>query len=333
MKPLFMLLPAALCWVLSQGVHGATSHARVAQQPDTSVVDDDGGLLFEDDSVAYDDADTVVGEDNGDYSDGPAEVCPTDDELLGEFDAKDADYSLQDKRDTECGITFTASIYMPGEGKPRAGFDEMVSSVFRSVLPENDRKVWKTETVEKMLENKWRVLKALYQSDSKDAGPMHYAYRTNIMPAWQWKTAGGLTTYKIDDETYNGGAHGMESSYYVTLGEQKGGPLELTDIFKEQCLPQVFALVSHKLSTRPNAPEGDGTWEQVAELDGIDTSYDLSSLLELDTFQGKWYPRPALTQCGVVFSYAPYTKDCYAAGTINILLTYDEVADWLNIKP
>lgn len=336
-KTLLLLVPAALCWALAQGVHGAGPMTRSAQQPDTAIVDDndDGGLLFEDDSMAYADADTVVSGDSIDYDDdqAPAEVCPADDELLSQFDTKDADYSMQDKANADCGVTFAALIYTPGEGKPRAGFDAMVSNVLRSVLPDQAAEAWKPDAIDKMLEAKWRAVKASYQSDVKEQGPMLYSYRTNITPAWQWKTAGGLTTYKVDDETYMGGAHGMTYSYYLTLGEQKGGLLGLTDIFKEQSLPQVFALVAQKLASRPNAPTGDDTWKQVAEMSDDDAWPALRYSSSVEQYQGKWYPRPALTQCGVVFSYQPYVKDCYAAGTINVLLTYDEVADWLNLKP
>ena len=331
MKTWLYLVPAALCVALTFPAQGHGSAMRTAQQPDTAVVIDDSDMEALADTVVDGDDDWA----EADTVEAPAEVCPTDDELLSEFETKEADYNLQDKRDANCGVSFAATVYVPEGGKQRTGFINLASNVLSALLPEETATSWKPDNnIEKMFENKWKAVKALYLEDTKDAGATTYYYRTNIMPAWRWKTAGGLTTYKVDDEFYTGGAHGMAYGYYLTLGEQKDGLLGLTDIFKEESLPAVFKLVGQKLASRPNAPQQEDIWKPVAEL-SADPTPDTSLLRAqaVEQYEGKWYPRPALTQCGVVFSYQPYEKDCYAAGIIDILLPYDEVADYLNMKP
>lgn len=352
MKRLLFLLPAMACVALTLPATGHQFGPRTADDPDTAYIDytnidslvpDEGAVdTVAVDSAYFDDGDTYAPEaaDSMDYNDGdmadvdsamaPAEVCPPDDELLSDFDVQDADYSYQDPADANQGAAMTATLYVPGKVDKRGGYVKMVSNILASMLDSAQVTDWQTADLDKMLENKWRKVKAGYQRDAKESGPMNYSYRTTVTPAWRFKAAGGLTTYKVEDEIYMGGAHGMTYVYYLTLSTPGDSLLGLTDIFKAESLPAVFDLVGKKLAARPNAPVNDPTWPQVAEITPApEPSDQMRRSGSLEQFGGKWYPRPALTECGVVFSYQPYVKDCYAAGIIEVLLPYDEIAGFL----
>lgn len=116
----------------------------------------------------------------------------------------------------------------------------------------------------------------------------------------------------------------MNYEYYLTL-DAKQGVLGLTDLFKEERLMEIFELVHTKLVARRTEPQDETTWNTNADIDTPATGDAMRRAGQVEEFQGKWYPRPARTACGYVFTYAPYEKDCYAAGTIHILLTPEEV--------
>lgn len=336
------ILPAALCLLLVSPAAGRTSAARTATEPDSVIVEDPEMTMYAD-TVAYEDS--MYEED--DAPAGDEAVCPPDDELLSDFSSKDADYNYQNKANANTGVSFTASIFLPGEVKKQSGFNLMVARILGATLPEAAQADWKTAGLDKMLENKWKAVKEAYladvkdfaaepdDSESPDAAPYYpnYSYRTNVMPVWRFDVAGGAVTYKVDDETYLGGAHGMPYCYYLTLSEKTDSLLGLTDIFKEESLPAVFRLVGEKLAAR-HTDDFVGNAYTDAELAEAPNAADpLRRARALEEYGGKWYPRPALTQCGVLFSYAPYEKDSYAAGTVEVLLPFAEIGEYLKVKP
>jgi len=350
--PLFLTL-AALCTACI--LPATTFHAtpRTWEEPDT-VVTDDEALMMEADTVASEDAtwtdfegtdypEEASAEEEADSSIEPEVICPADDELLAEYNVKDADYNLQNKQNANTGVSFSANIFTPGEVKKQSGFNLMVCHILQATLPDGAQGKWAVANLDKMLENKWKAVKEAYQNDLQtletngEAAPRaeggdivlpSYSYHTSVMPVWKFAEAGGAVTYKVDDEVYLGGAHGMPYCYYLTLSEKTDSLLGLTDIFKEESLPAVFQLVASKLALRP--PFADQL--PAAELtSGTDGKSPLGIARAIEPYQGKWYPRPALTQCGVLFNYAPYEKDCYAAGTVEILLPYPEISSYLKV--
>jgi len=338
MKIFFYIVSAALCMALTLPAQGSRSELYGAQEPDSTIVD------YEDnenaDTVAYEDWDNVP----DDSTAVEENICQPDDELLAEFNVKEASYDYQNKANANTGITLSATIFTPGDTKKQSGYNIMVSRILQSMLPGQAMQQWKTETLDKMLENKWKAVKEAYindlkdwaeespQPDEEDDAPYFpsYAYNTSVMPVWRFSTAGGLVTYKIDDEVYLGGAHGMPYCYCLTLSEKTDSLVGLTDIFKEESLNAVFDLVGQKLAVRHDAPYFSGdVWKPVAEMEEPSHDDALVVAHAMEQFGGKWYPRPAVTQCGILFSYPPYEKDCFAAGTVEILLPFEEVGQYL----
>lgn len=346
-KYLFCIVTAMICVGFTMSAQGKMGKNRVEEEPDSV-------LLFEEewevDSTAVEvvDADELL-----DSTYVEEEICQTDDELLSDFNVKEADFKYQNKANANTGIEFTANIFVPSELKDESGYNRMVSNVLQATLPENNQSVWKTENIDKMLENKWKIVKEAYildmkewennsnnqSDDEEDVYYPSYSYNVSIMPAWRWNAAGGLTTYKVDEDVYLGGAHGMPYCYYLTFCNQTNALLGLADIFKKEYLSAVFDLVSKKLASYQSryndeiSEMSDDVWKPEASLDGEPKNhYTQIKADAIEVYQGKCYPRPALTQCGVLFSYAPYEKDCFAAGTIEILLPFDEIAPYLKIR-
>lgn len=340
MKFLSYIISAALCATLTLPARGNCGAQHVAQEIDTTVVDDE----------YYEYADTVAYEDGDDtpYDSAPAEesVCPPDDELLADFNVKEASYDYQNKQNANTGVTLSATIFTPGDTKKQSGLNVMVSHILQSTIPGEAMRQWKTETLDKMIENKWKAVKEAYindlkdltgddiQADGEDVSPYFpsYSYNTSVMPVWHFSTEGGLTTYRIDDEIYLGGVHGMPYCYFLTLSEKTDCLVGLADIFKEESLNAVFSLIGQKLASRPDANYFDEIWKPVAEMEEPSDNSTLVVAHAMERIGGKWYPRPAVTQCGILFCYPPYEKDCFAAGTIEVLLPFEEVSQYLKTQ-
>lgn len=341
MKKTVLLVPSALALALSLPVQGHKTYQRTNETSDSLVVDTAGDTEYteDDDWAGTSDDDTAT---PADTTTDPEDFCTPNDELISDFDTENADYNLQNSKDANAGISFAATLFTPskekhGELKKTSGYTMMASRILSSMVDSAAASKWKTEPISKMLENKWKSVKNEYTAEQaemeklngEDFHPMSYSYRTSITPAWQWADK-HVTTYAIEDEAYTGGAHGMLYRYYLSLDEKGDSLMGLTDIFKEEALPEVFKLVGEKLRTGPQAANDEETWPSVAEVIPTPNVNDYSVRSgQMQQYKGKWYPRPALTECGIVFVYPPYVKNCYAAGTINILINYVEAKDWL----
>lgn len=344
MKKTLILVPAAIGLALAFPLHGSTSAGGAATEPDTTLADTvawgdsiDEEFSYSEDSDWAGDADTVY-VDSDEVVDNADDFCMWDVDLLSEYSSKSADYSLQNPKDANAGLTFTATLFTPdqdGKGgvKKGSGYALMASRVLAASLAPDAYAKWKDDTLDKMLENKWKALKANYTAAQTEAAqrlgaayePQSGSYRTTIAPVWAWKDK-GVTTYSVEDEIYTGDAPGSLYHYYLSFSERGDSLLGLTDIFKENALPAVFRLVDEKLKNDtldrvvPASPEllPAPTPDSYCVRSGYAVQYG-----------GKWYPRPALTECGVVFAYPPCSRGGQEGGTVNILLNAVETQGWL----
>ncbi len=343
MKKTLILVPAAIGLALAFPVHGNTSAGSAATDPDTTLADTvawsddiDPEFSYSEDSDWAGDGDSVC-VDSVAPADDADDFCTYDDELLSEYSSKSADYSLQNPKDANAGITFTATLFTPdqdGKGgvKKGSGYAQMASRVLAASLDPAAYAKWKDDTLDKMLENKWKALKANYtatqteatQRLGRDYEPQSGSYRTTVTPVWAWKDK-GVTTYSVEDEIYTGDAPGSLYHYYLSFSEKGDSLLGLTDIFKESALPEVLRLVGEKLQAR----SADASAPAVPELRPAPApdSYCVRSGYAVQ-YGGKWYPRPALTECGVVFVY-PSGDGNGHGDTVNILLDAVETQGWL----
>lgn len=348
MKKILYSVPTLLMLAaIAVPMKGSHTRSHMADEPDTidaavvdTTIDNDGYT---------EDADWAGGDDDAADSVAVEEVtdvfCPYDDMLMTECANKTADYNLQNGDDANAGVSFSASLFVPdadskGEVKKGSGYSQMVSRILTGTMDSADVAKWEINSLAKMLEKKWDAVKRGYTADQVDIkkmceqdgtpySPMSYSYRTTVTPVWKFADK-GVTTFSIEDEVYTGGAHGMVYHYYLSLDANTDRLMGLTDIFKPECLSKVFDLVSQKLKEGPQAAHDEDTWPSVAEVTPAPSATDYSVRTgQMEEYEGKWYPRPALTECGVVFTYPPYVKNCYAAGTINIVLTTAEIEEYI----
>lgn len=350
MKKLAYLVPATLCVALTLPVQGNKTSSARPDDPDTIVTDapmvdesdnytensdwagtDDTTDAFDTDSVLTDSAEA-----------NPEDFCAYNDDLLISYDTKNADYNQTNSKAPDTGVSFSATLFIPsaeknGEIRNDNAYTLLASNVLKAMTDSVTQSKWKIDNIDKMFENKWKALRNGYNDDinilRKEMGAEMryptYSFRTTITPVWNLQDS-VQTTYSIEDESYTGGAHGMNFHYYLTIDQQNNRIMGLTDIFKADSLDAVFKLVGEKLKTGPQAANDEETWPSVAEIIPAPAANDYSVVAgQFEQYNGKWYPRPAMTECGIVFTYPPYVKNCYAAGTINVLINYYEAKEWL----
>ena len=161
-----------------------------------------------------------------------------------------------------------------------------------------------------------------------------YSYDFEMLPLWV-DSRSQLTTYYVAHDNYMGGAHGMPLDYYFTYAPGQRTPLGWADVFDSERFDKVFALISKKLADRwKTAYDTDvndtDMWNDHAYIDDYDPNAD--GIIKapnpsdpVEKIGDKYYPRPALCDRGVVFMYQVYVKDCFAAGPVVVVLTWDEL--------
>lgn len=336
MKRLLFFLPLATALTWATGTPGTAlpETNRTTDDEDTAAVEemweDEDSVIFEmDDDTALD---SVLGTDE-------MSCLEPDYELMGE--CVEVSKSFRNAPGTQGEVTHDFSIYAPENYDKNQGWLTMMGRIIAA--SSMNRLQPDVEPLGKMMENRWKSDLNSYNSDLKSylenadckeiPETMTNAFRTSVMPAWRF--GNGLTTYKVEEETYTGGAHGMNYTFCLTLADATGQPLGLKDVFKEECLPQVFELISEQLAARRTYElEENDAWDNKAETGSTADEQDGVMLAAgaRETYGGKFYPRPALTGCGVLFTYAAYEKDCYAAGNVHIVLNYDDVKGLLKIQ-
>ncbi len=350
MKKLVYLVPLALSLALALPMQGNKSATPSTDTPEDSVVVDEAVEdSFVVDSIDADD-DYFVDDD---WAGGDAAVadsvpvdslsddfCDYDEQLISEFDSKNADYDLRNPKDRNAGVSLSANLFAPSmqgkeDLKKETGYCQMVSRVLSASLDAEGLARWRAENLDKMLENRWKAAKAQYLNEQREAEkslgdeytPQSYSLRLTITPAWKLKQLNALT-YSIEDEQYAGGAHGVINHYYFSFNQETDQLLGLADLFRAEAIPQVLELVGQKL--KEYATVQIDSDQCVAEVTPAPAATDYAVLSgQLEQYEGKWIPRPALTECGIVFTYLPATKASYADGVINVLVNYAEVKDFL----
>ncbi|MDE6416292.1 MAG: RsiV family protein [Duncaniella sp.] len=146
-----------------------------------------------------------------------------------------------------------------------------------------------------------------------------YTYEAFYYPDYQSED-GSLITYHLYNQTFTGGAHGNENAVYVTFDAKAGKALGIEEIFTAKGFEKAEQLLAAKVAS---ATEG-----------AIESAYLPDAVTDYPTYyvnyRGKLYPRPALTDNGVVFVYQPYDISSYADGIRYFLLPYSELDGCLN---
>lgn len=130
-----------------------------------------------------------------------------------------------------------------------------------------------------------------------------YSYKCYIYPVWQ-SVDGNLVTWRFYSFQYYGGAYGFNCDFFLTFDCAKQRIIGLGDLYDKER----FAATEYRLKMLINGLNDYQTFHD-ADLGPDSITVNEWDRLVMDTLGGRFYPRPALTDRGVVFSYQT-TMDC-----------------------
>lgn len=170
-----------------------------------------------------------------------------------------------------------------------------------------------------------KVHERLYRKEfASDGFPPKYDYMMEVTPVWL-NSDSTLITYRFYTYTYTMGAHGYPEEYFLTFDSRTGRLLGWKDLMDEAGMADCVADITHRLTAYKGEFFGRELDEPYpAYLDEEDISSNSTELLK-ERFDGRLYPRPALTRNGLLFSYQPYEAGCFAEGTLHFAVPYDRV--------
>ena len=163
----------------------------------------------------------------------------------------------------------------------------------------------------------------LYRKDftEEDFGPK-YDYMMEVAPAWESRT-GQYVTYRFYTYYYTMGAHGFMEEYYLTFDNENGRILGYNDIFGANDLKKALELLEQEITAQKKEfMNFDGIYPASLEKDELESN--ASEILK-EVYDGAYYPRPALTNQGIVFSYQPYEKGSFAEGILHFVIPYSKL--------
>lgn len=175
-----------------------------------------------------------------------------------------------------------------------------------------------------------RLNKKLYTKDFSDYAKNSpslcpkYDYMFNMTPAWV-SADSSLITYRIETFCYMMGAHGLPEEYFLTFEAESGKLLSWEDILTEDDYRTALGILAGKYKEYRSSYTDDDIAEYFSPvLEKADLYSNLSSIIK-EEYQGKYYPRPALTNNGLLFSYQPYEAGSFGEGILHFIVPYSAV--------
>lgn len=121
--------------------------------------------------------------------------------------------------------------------------------------------------------------------------------------------AHGVLCYRLNVDSYSGGAHGLNSEIYLNFRATDGELLRAADIFTENGRESLDYMIKSELQA-----EGHNFWDYRDDPTGwLDGNFKLGEG-EID------------------FCFNPYEVDCYAAGIITVSIPIEKAAPLLDEK-
>lgn len=114
--------------------------------------------------------------------------------------------------------------------------------------------------------------------------------------------------------------HGFMEEYYLTFNNHTGKLLGYDDIIGKKDFPKLITELEKQLTAFRS------TWSSVTEtysaaLDDESLEATASEIIK-EVYNGSYYPRPAITRKGIVFTYQPYEKGAFCHGILHFVQPY-----------
>lgn len=159
-------------------------------------------------------------------------------------------------------------------------------------------------------------------ADCDGAAPK-YDYSLTVSPAWKSED-GQLVTYRFYSYYYTSGMHGFMEEYYLTFDSETGRLLGWKDFFTEKGFKSAIGILEQKLCDHRNTyTTCEGPYP--ACLVASELEANASEIIK-EIHDSIYYPRPALTNSGVVFSYQPYEMGPFSEGILHFPIPYKHIS-------
>lgn len=143
-----------------------------------------------------------------------------------------------------------------------------------------------------------------------------------------------MTGYKVTDYSYTGGAHGMSSETCLVFNMKTGDRVSLDDIFRDDSRDILTSLLTRHAKDgktgndtavkdgngTPAAKDADSDDADLTDNAGTGSISDYLLVTEVEPTENF-----TVDDEGVTFVYNPYEIAAYAAGTVRLTLTWDEL--------
>lgn len=167
-----------------------------------------------------------------------------------------------------------------------------------------------------------------FKAEDVDGHGPKYDYMLEISPAWT-SADGRYVTYRFYSYYYTMGAHGFMEEYYLTFNEETGNILGYKEIIGTKAMPDAIKMLEQKLTAK-EAQYRDMDEPYPAGMDAEQLEANASEIIK-EVYQGSYYPRPALTKEGIVFSYQPYEKGAFCEGILHFVIPYSRLKAKISI--
>ena len=166
-----------------------------------------------------------------------------------------------------------------------------------------------------------RLYKDEFPAKENEGHGPKYDNMMEVAPAWSSKN-GNFVTYRFYTYYYTAGMHGFMEEYYLTFNDQTGELLGYEDIIGKKNFPKAIKILEKQLT------DYRATWSSITEtysaaLDGESLEANASEIIK-EVYKGSYYPRPAITRGGIVFTYQPYEKGAFCDGILHFVQPYPD---------
>lgn len=167
-----------------------------------------------------------------------------------------------------------------------------------------------------------RLYKDDFNTGEFDGHGPKYDYMMEVTPAWS-SSDGRYVTFRFYSYYYTMGMHGFMEEYYLTFNNQTGRLLGYKEIVGDDDFPKAIEILERQLTVKEEIYR-DVDETITASLEDGQLEANASEIIK-EVYNGSYYPRPALTSQGIVFTYQPYEKGAFCEGILHFVIPYSQL--------
>lgn len=150
-----------------------------------------------------------------------------------------------------------------------------------------------------------------------------YEFRMTAYPIWENED---YITYQIYTYEVPGSMRSRERDFCRTFEKTSGCVLGISNFYSEDEFKETVVLLEQQLSS------AIGVSGVTADVNPESNVFASSDMVLKEKYNGKLYPRPAITSKGVLFTYQTYEKAGGGCGILKFIIPYNNKIKMLNSK-